>query len=566
MIKVLLAVSLQFVSAAAGAQVKVYGTTTQGGDSSAGVIFSINSDGSGFQRLYSFKGGLDGVSPEGPLATGGDTKLYGLTASGGVNNGGTVYAYDTMAHTYQKLGDLSNGTGTDAAGGLLWFDNKLYGLAVLGGANGNGTIFTYDPVAGTVADVYDLTAATGAQPFGSLTLLNNLMYFTTNNGGSNNGGVLNVYDPSAGTVSALYNFPAASQPSGPEAWSNLTVMNNILYGTETLGGSNFLGLVYSYDPAGAGFKDLWDYAIFFNGVFPYGVVPFHGLLYGTTANGGMDNNGGTIGYVNPTTGGHSQLYAFDFTNNGAGGAYPYSTPVITADGLMLGMTQNGGVADSGIIYSFDLTTSTFTKLMDFTGTNGALPVVGRLLLPGTGVPLPIRILRFSGVLADAGRVLNWTASETAGGGWFQLERSVDEVSWGAVDSVGASVGTGSYSYTDDASLPGVKVLYYRLKMTDESGVVSYSQIVAIGLGGDGGDGLRLINTAVYSVAFLQYTSSGSPGAQLNVRVVGMNGAVWIQTLLPVAAGVNSYTIDAAALPKGMYVLQAAGRSIKFERL
>jgi hypothetical protein len=110
----------------------------------------------------------------------------------------------------------------------------------------------------------------------------------------------------------------------------------------------------------------------------------------------------------------------------------------------------------------------------------------------------------------------------------------------------------------------VKVVYYRLKMTDVSHVVSYSNIVAIGLDPTGGDSLRLINTAVTGLVYLQYTSAGSSSA-LNLRVISMRGQIMIQQLLPVSAGVNSYSIDASALPKGMY-LQAAGQSIRFVKL
>jgi hypothetical protein len=102
-------------------------------------------------------------------------------------------------------------------------------------------------------------------------------------------------------------------------------------------------------------------------------------------------------------------------------------------------------------------------------------------------------------------------------------------------------------------------------MTDVTHAVSYSNIVAIGLDQNGGDSLRLINTAVTGLAYLQYTSTGSSSA-LNLRVISMSGQVMIQQLLPVSAGVNSYTVDASALPKGVYVLQAAGQSIRFVKL
>jgi uncharacterized repeat protein (TIGR03803 family) len=78
---------------------KLYGTTQSGGSSWNGNVFSINTDGSGFKNLYSFRGtlnhGTDGVSPDASLILSGNT-LYGTTAHGGIPNasfgsGGTVF-------------------------------------------------------------------------------------------------------------------------------------------------------------------------------------------------------------------------------------------------------------------------------------------------------------------------------------------------------------------------------------------------------------------------------------------------------------------------------------------
>jgi hypothetical protein len=59
---------------------------------------------------------------------------------------------------------------------------------------------------------------------------------------------------------------------------------------------------------------------------------------------------------------------------------------------------------------------------------------------------------------------------------------------------------------------------------------------------------------------------GFTSSALNVIVVSMIGHTMIQQQLPVSAGINSYSIDASALPKGMYVIHAAGRSIQFMKL
>jgi hypothetical protein len=59
----------------------LYGITEGGGDYGDGNIFSIHTDGTGFQNLLSFNGTND-KSPEGGLTLSGST-LYGMTSVGG---------------------------------------------------------------------------------------------------------------------------------------------------------------------------------------------------------------------------------------------------------------------------------------------------------------------------------------------------------------------------------------------------------------------------------------------------------------------------------------------------
>ena len=58
-----------------------------------GVIFSINTNGTGFKTLYSFTGGNDGSTPKGALTLGGNV-LYGATTAGGASgNSGAIFSY-----------------------------------------------------------------------------------------------------------------------------------------------------------------------------------------------------------------------------------------------------------------------------------------------------------------------------------------------------------------------------------------------------------------------------------------------------------------------------------------
>jgi uncharacterized repeat protein (TIGR03803 family) len=70
---------------------KLYGTASSGGSFGEGTVFSLNTDGTGFNTLHAFTGGSDGAEPEACLISSGKT-LYGTASSGGNLGGGAVFA------------------------------------------------------------------------------------------------------------------------------------------------------------------------------------------------------------------------------------------------------------------------------------------------------------------------------------------------------------------------------------------------------------------------------------------------------------------------------------------
>ena len=79
-----------------------------------GTIFSINTDGSNYQLLHSFRGGAtDGSEPYGGVTVSGST-LYGMTFSGGGSNLGTIFSFKPPTYLLDvvKSGD---GTGKVAS-------------------------------------------------------------------------------------------------------------------------------------------------------------------------------------------------------------------------------------------------------------------------------------------------------------------------------------------------------------------------------------------------------------------------------------------------------------------
>jgi uncharacterized repeat protein (TIGR03803 family) len=70
-----------------------YGTAEYGGEYGGGIVFKIDAHGT-LTTLYSFTGNNDGFLPFADLALGNNGLIYGTTAGGGTNSGGTVFAID----------------------------------------------------------------------------------------------------------------------------------------------------------------------------------------------------------------------------------------------------------------------------------------------------------------------------------------------------------------------------------------------------------------------------------------------------------------------------------------
>ena len=127
---------------------KLYGMTRSGGASNGpGVIFSINLDGSGYQVLLDFSSLSNIGGPCGSLTLSG-SKLYGMTRMGGPGGAsGVIFQINTDGTGFQTLHGFMSSP-NDGAGPLgdltlSRSGNTLFGYTYEGGSNGNGVFFSY---------------------------------------------------------------------------------------------------------------------------------------------------------------------------------------------------------------------------------------------------------------------------------------------------------------------------------------------------------------------------------------------------------------------------------------
>jgi uncharacterized repeat protein (TIGR03803 family) len=123
----------------------LYGTARYDGLLSAGTVFAVNADGTGFTNLHNFAGyPFEGDGPMAGLILSGNT-LYGTTSQGGSSNAGTVFALSTNGTGFTNLYSFTGGSdGADPFGGrLILSGNTLYGTTAGGGSAGNhGIVFS----------------------------------------------------------------------------------------------------------------------------------------------------------------------------------------------------------------------------------------------------------------------------------------------------------------------------------------------------------------------------------------------------------------------------------------
>jgi uncharacterized repeat protein (TIGR03803 family) len=346
---------------------KLFGTAL-GGRNSFGVVFSYNIDDNTYSLLKEFVS-LHGCFPYGKLIQGLDGNFYGMTNSGGGSGYGVIYSFNPQTSTLSVLKDFNFSDGAYPYGSLMRAaDGRFYGMTSAGGENSVGVIFRFDPISSTYSKIKDLNRIDGCQPYAALTEASDgKLYGVTFSGGDNDRGVLFSLDISNLSYSKVRSFQLAE--GGHPMGDLLRSSNGKLYGTTRYGGINNGGTIFSYDPIGATFTTLRSFAFSEGAEAVAGVVEAHdGKLYGGTTQGAAYGYGSIFSF-NPSSSEFSLVKSFQYQEGRS-----YNSLYEASDGKLYGMTSFGPTQGSvGSVFSFDLSTSVFSTLADFNGINGGNP-------------------------------------------------------------------------------------------------------------------------------------------------------------------------------------------------
>lgn len=343
---------------------------------------AIGASGATFETLHSFSG-ADGQTPYSAIVLDNQNRMYGTTYYGGRYNAGTVFGFIIDS---KKLIALHSFTGSDGAapysGVILDKSGALYGTTTIGGAFDDGTVYKLDPVTKALVTLHSFTGADGAVPRAALRLgETGSLYGTTQIGGSENSGTVFELNPVTHALTTLHMFSGAGDGAYP--WGRLAFdAHGMLYGTTADGGIfdypnnlNGYGTVFKIDPISQSFTVVKYFNT--NMTNTGGLYPFAGLIfdpkfgiYGTTSYGGEFGYYGTISKINDFE--HPfrpPITEYSFATNDSGVNGVGSRELIAdKTGMLYGVT--GSNINYGTVFKFDPASNVLTTLYTFTAGSG----------------------------------------------------------------------------------------------------------------------------------------------------------------------------------------------------
>lgn len=291
-------------------------------------------------------------------------RLWGIAATGGDNDLGTIFSYSIDDNTFVKHYDQS--VESD-------YEERLRGTLVPGP---NGMFYGHRQ--GTYASqMFEMDSQGNVEWWNGSAYFNESQLFLASNADiyattTDNWepGIVDRYDVENGTLLLDWRKNFFTQFSDPNTLL-IEPGDGYLYGAAGEGGVNDGGFLYKFRPDGSGFKIIYYFYDATTGMKPYaGLVEHGGFLYGTASQAGQFGHG-TIFKIGLDGTSFAKLHDF----NGANGSNPRGE-LIVAENILFGTTDGGGTSGHGTIFRIDPDGNNFGVLHNFEGEDGSDPSRG----------------------------------------------------------------------------------------------------------------------------------------------------------------------------------------------
>ncbi len=310
----------------------LYGTLSQGGSVGHGQLYTVNPTTEVVTILYEFDFPNSGVYPHTSLVEIAG-ELFGTTASGGINGKGSIFKYDITTQSFTLLYSFDGTYGSFSRTGLTNVGGILYGVTLYGGSNDEGVLFSFNPSTNTFNFLKDLSSENILYPQGDLVeVLPGKLWGTSYEGGFNGSGTVFEYEISTGDV---------------------TIISSLIIGGK------------KYSSASGGVFKASDNNVYFQ-----------------VTNGGDFEAGALLRIINVgTTNDAEIIFDFDGNNNTLSGGYPDAVKPIEIAGILYGVTSKSSTYKGGVIWSYELSSDTYN--VEYIFTNEALMPLSSLFAIGT---------------------------------------------------------------------------------------------------------------------------------------------------------------------------------------
>jgi PKD repeat protein len=169
------------------------------------------------------------------------------------------------------------------------------------------------------------------------------------------------------------------------------------------------------------------------------------------------------------------------------------------------------------------------------------------------IPLPLSLLSFYGSHEEGRNLLSWQVTDNARTEYYEVERGVSGTEFAALGKVYNNPSAHSYKFADKLSSAGKeRLLYYRLKITDQDGGYRYSNT------------LLLSNDGAY-LPLSFYPNPVHPGEALHIQTQGI-APVRLTIINSLGQAVYAGQVPAGVYalhipdtwPAGVYLLRVTG--------
>jgi uncharacterized repeat protein (TIGR03803 family) len=255
-------------------------------------------------------------------------------------------------------------------------NGELYGVCCSGGDGGLGTIFKLELKSHNCVVLHSFSGGPedGSSPQGGIMMgPDGALYGNAVFGGRLNAGIVFRIEPDGSNFRVLHHFGDSESDGRTPIGSVLAGQDGMLFGTSYNGGLYNNGTVFRLNKDGGGYEILHHFeGNNVDGKNPCSTLAIGraGWIYGTTPFGGVSASG-IIYRLMPNGSGFQVLHLFDPQESDA--ANPYSGLLVGEDGVLFGTASAGGDFGFGAIFKLNGDGTGYQQIHTYRGREGAFP-------------------------------------------------------------------------------------------------------------------------------------------------------------------------------------------------